>query len=81
MGVLCPWIFMLRYSRSGTGFSYNVTAVCSLNVQNGFWCICVGQPDLLELYNVVAFLWVSFLTGTLYGIEYLDVRDEEVTGG
>lgn len=74
-GYLCPGILDVEQ-----GLSHSVAAVRSLNVQNGFWCICVGHADLLELYNVVVSMWVSFSTGTLYGIECLDVRDEEVTG-
>lgn len=72
-GYLCPDILDAQQ-----GLSHNVTAVCSRNVQNCFWFICVGQPDLLELYNPVAFLWAAYQTGTLYWIEeYLDLSERK----
>lgn len=59
-GYLCPVILDAQQ-----GLSHNVTAVRSLNVQNGFWFICVGQPDLLELYNPVPFLWLAYQNGNI----------------
>jgi hypothetical protein len=76
MCVLCPC-----YCGCGAGFkSQLVTAVGSLNVQNGFWCSCVGQPNLLELYNIVAFM-VPYPTRTLCWMKYLGVMYKKVTVG